>query len=99
MPIPWLNGQLTDFIAVPVIAHLALTFTRTVILGDSQYTYPLSYLLFIALYTTVLFELVMPAFSHKYTADMLDAAAYLGGALFYYFVHQRSWKLKTHIPN
>ncbi len=92
-PIPWLNGQLTDFIAVPVIAHLALTFTRTVVLRDSQYTYPLRYLLFIALYTTVVFELLMPAFSPKYTADILDAIAYGCGALFYHFVHQRFYNV------
>ncbi|MBV7532881.1 hypothetical protein [Chitinophaga sp. sic0106] len=87
--LPFINGQLTDFIAVPAIAHLTLTVTRIYIIRQPAYQYPLVYLLFIAIYTTVLFEVIMPRFSGRYTPDLLDAAAYLGGGLFYYFVHQR----------
>ncbi|WP_291907276.1 hypothetical protein [Chitinophaga sp. CB10] len=87
--LPVINGQLTDFIAVPAIAHLTLTVTRLYILRQPAYRYPLGYLLFIAVYTTLLFEIIMPGISGRYTADLLDAAAYLGGALFYFFVHQR----------
>ncbi|SHK83175.1 hypothetical protein SAMN05444266_101293 [Chitinophaga jiangningensis] len=87
--LPFINGQLTDFVAVPAIAHLTLTITRQYIIRQPAYRYPLVYLLFIALYTTLLLEVIMPGFSRRYTADLLDAAAYLSGGLFYYFVHQR----------
>lgn len=87
LPVPLLNGYLTDFIAVPVIAHIALTFTRRYIVRNEHYAYPLYYLLFIAFYLSVVFEWVMPQFSLVYTGDARDVAAYFGGALFYYYVH------------
>ena len=89
-PIPFFNDHLTDFIAVPVMAHLALTVTRRFIVRDDTYTYPLSYLLFIALYVSVIFEGVLPRLSSRYTSDWWDVAAYFGGSLFYYFYHPKS---------
>ncbi|RAJ00424.1 hypothetical protein LX64_04130 [Chitinophaga skermanii] len=88
-PLPWLNGHLTDCIAVPAIAHLALTFTKVYILRNSRYTYPLSYLLFIAAYVAIAFEWVMPLISPRYTGDIWDVLAYFVGAFFYYFVHAK----------
>jgi hypothetical protein len=85
-PIPVLNDYLTDFIAVPVMSHLALTFTRSYIVRNRYYTYPLSYLLFIALYVSVVFEWIMPGISSKFTGDVLDVAAYFAGSIFYYFI-------------
>ena len=82
------NDHLTDFIAVPVMAHLALTVTRRFIVRDD--TYPLSYLLFIALYVSVILEGVLPRLSSRYTSDWRDVAAYFGGSLFYYFYHPKS---------
>lgn len=87
LPVPLLNGYLTDFIAVPAMAHVALTFTRRYIVRNEHYVYPLYYLLFMAFYMAVVFEWVMPQFSSVYTSDAWDVAAYLGGALFYYYVH------------
>ncbi|SEW52703.1 hypothetical protein [Chitinophaga arvensicola] len=88
-PIPLLNGYLTDFTAVPAIAHVSVTFIRTYILRDQCYRYPLSYLLFIAVYTAVAFEWVMPRYSGVYTRDNWDVVAYFAGGVFYYFVHGR----------
>jgi len=87
LPVPLLNGYLTDFIAVPVMAHIALTFTRRYIVCNEHYTYPQYYLLFMAFYMSVVFEWVMPGCSPIYTRDAWDVAAYFGGALFYYYVH------------
>lgn len=94
-PVPLVNGYLTDFIAVPAMAHVALTFTRNCIVRDKHYTYPLSYLLFIALYMSVVFEWVMPRFSADYTGDICDVAAYFGGGLFYYYVHGKLVYIKN----
>ncbi|WP_306353122.1 hypothetical protein [Flavobacterium sp. '19STA2R22 D10 B1'] len=88
-PLPFFNSYLTDCIAVPVIAHIAIIFTRKFVVKNQHYTYPLSYLLFIATYTSILFEWIMPQFSSKYTADGLDVLCYFGGALFYYFIHNK----------
>lgn len=92
MPVPLLNGYLTDFIAVPAMAHVALTFTRRYIVRNAHYTYPLYYLLFMAFYMAVVFEWVMPQFSSVYTSDAWDVTAYFGGGLFYYYVHGKQLK-------
>ncbi len=88
-PVPFLNGYLTDFVAVPAIAHLALTFTRRFIIPGKPYHYPAGYLLFIALYTSVVLEWLLPRFSASYTGDWGDVAAYFAGSCFYFFVHGR----------
>lgn len=87
LPIPVLNNYLTDFIAVPAMAHVTLTATRIFIVSNNCYAYPLSYLLFIALYTSVIFEWVMPHLSSRYTGDCWDMIAYFAGSIFYYYVH------------
>ncbi|MGO4289539.1 hypothetical protein [Chitinophaga sp. RAB17] len=86
-PVPLLNGYLTDFIAVPAMAHITLTFTCRFIVRNNGYTYPLYYLLFIAAYTSVMFEWIMPQFSSRYTSDWWDVVTYFAGSLFYYRFH------------
>ncbi|WP_343673975.1 hypothetical protein [Chitinophaga sp.] len=83
-PIPYLNNWLTDFLFIPVVAHL----TKHIALRREDYRFPLSYLLVMALYTALIFEWVYPSFSHKTVGDPLDGIAYLLGSLFYYYVHQ-----------
>jgi hypothetical protein len=88
-PIPFLNGYLTDFIAVPAMAHVTLTFTRIFVVKNNNYKYPLSYLLFIALYVSSIFEYVMPHFHTSYTSDWWDVVAYFAGSIFYHCVHSK----------
>ncbi|MBS0027606.1 hypothetical protein ACTJJ0_32265 [Chitinophaga sp. 22321] len=95
-PLPLLNGHLTDFIAAPVIAHITLTITRTFIVKNQQYSYPLSYLLFIACYLSVVFEWIAPQLSPVYTRDAWDIAAYFAGSLFYYYFHPKNYPQKNH---
>ena len=86
-PLPWLNNYLTDFVFVPVIAHMSVSFIRW-LLKDSTCSFPVSYLLCMALYAAIVFEYAMPRFSPVYTGDWGDVLAYFLGALFYYYVHQ-----------
>lgn len=88
-PIPLLNNWLTDFLFVPVVAHIALTFTRNFLLRDTGYRYPLIYLLCIAAYAAIVFEYLLPIFSANTVADPLDVVAYFSGAIFYYCIHQQ----------
>src|ERR1700754_3662231 len=83
-PVPLLNDYLTDFIAVPAMTHPTLLFIRRYIIRNKCYTCPLSYLLFIALYISVIFEWIMPHISSKFTGDGVDVAAYFAGSIFYY---------------
>lgn len=83
------NNWVTDFLFVPVVAHFTLTLSRDFVVNKKGYIYPLSYLVAIALYSAFAFEIVAPLFSSKATADIWDAAAYLLGSLFYYYIHQQ----------
>ncbi|MEC5145628.1 hypothetical protein [Chitinophaga sp. 212800010-3] len=95
LPLPALiNGQLTDFLAVPVIAHIALIVVRLFVVRNPYYIMPLYYILFIVGYVSVVFEWLMPAVSAKYTGDWLDVAAYLAGGIYFYVTVNLAAKLK-----
>lgn len=87
-PLPFFNSYLTDFLFIPAVSHLALHFFRAFVTGSNTYRFPLSYLLFFALYATLVFEWAAPLWSGRYTADSGDAIAYFLGSIFYYYVHQ-----------
>ncbi|MBO9594600.1 MAG: hypothetical protein J7599_16980 [Niabella sp.] len=87
-PIPFLNSYLTDFIFVPTVAHIALRIIRVFVVQNETYRIPPAYLLFIALYTSVVFEGIMPAVAKTCTRDAGDVLAYFAGACFYYSIHQ-----------
>ncbi len=89
-PVPFLNNWLTDFVFVPVIAHVALVLTRQYIVRNATYRYPLSYLLFAALYVSFIYEWVFPYYHFHTVGDPFDVIAYFSGSIFYFFVHQRS---------
>jgi hypothetical protein len=84
-----LNNWLTDFLFVPVVAHIALVFTQYLFLRNLQYRYPLYYLLLIALYVSIVFEVVLPRYYAFTTGDPVDMICYFAGACFYFGVHQR----------
>jgi hypothetical protein len=88
-PLPWINNWLTDIVFIPATAHLALTITRCYLVKDGNYRYPLRHLLFIAVYTTLLCEWLLPAYIPGSVCDPWDGVAYLAGALFFYYIHQR----------
>lgn len=87
--IPVVNDHLTDLVAVPAMSHCCIVITQLFFVKDPKYTYPLSYLLFIAAYLSVVFEWLMPRYSAVYTGDLWDVPAYFLGSFFYYFVHGR----------
>jgi len=54
-----------------------------------MFIYPIIYPLFIAFYSAIVFEGIMPGISTSYTRDYGDVLAYFLGGIFYYYVHQR----------
>lgn len=83
-PVPFFNGYLTDFLAVPAMAHVALLVTRRFLLRDAAYVYPFSWIMIIAAYVSLVMEVAAPAFSPVYTGDWADAVAYFGGGVCYH---------------
>ncbi|MBZ4191195.1 hypothetical protein [Niabella beijingensis] len=88
-PLPFVNGQLTDFLFIPVVAPVALSIIRRYVVHNGSYNFPLWQLLITAGYVSVVFEGILPHYLPAYTADAGDVAAYFLGSLYYYYVHQR----------
>lgn len=85
-PLPFINGYITDFAAIPVIANLGLWFQRVFIIKNHYYVLAPWHVIFIVAYVTMVFEVLLPCFSKTYTADLIDALLYSVGGLFFYKV-------------
>ncbi|SEF76702.1 hypothetical protein SAMN05421877_102359 [Sphingobacterium lactis] len=86
--IPYLNNWLTDFVFVPLIAHVAYVVGYFLIQLPADYKIPLGQLLVMAGLTTVIFEVLCPIYTTYNTADPIDALCYFLGAIWYYAIHQ-----------
>jgi hypothetical protein len=85
-PIPYVNGYVTDVFAIPVIANLGLWFQRVVLRKDNRYVLTKEQILFIVIYVSLVFELLLPHISKIYTGDWIDVLMYVIGGLFFYKV-------------
>ncbi|MDO3642127.1 hypothetical protein [Mucilaginibacter sp. L3T2-6] len=86
-PLPqYINGYISDFFAIPVIANLALCFQRIVVIKSDFYTLSIGHIAFITAYVSLVFEVLLPAYSKTYTKDWLDIVLYVIGAIFFYKV-------------
>jgi hypothetical protein len=85
-PLPYVNGYLTDAFAIPVIANLGLWFQRVVVVKNIHYILPHSLIIFVVIYVTVVFEVILPLYSSRYTSDYIDVMEYLAGGIFFYKV-------------
>lgn len=88
-PVPGLAGEyLTDLLAVPVVAQLGLWFQR-LMYKDEHYRLSAGHIIFIVIYISLVFELILPHFSHRYTADFADVFCYVIGGVFFWKVMNR----------
>ena len=83
-PVPVLNGYINDMIAVPVIANLGLWFQRVFVIRNNYYVLAPWHVIFIVVYVSVIFEIVLPHYSKMYTADWIDVLLYAAGGIFFY---------------
>ncbi|MGU9936993.1 hypothetical protein ACTS95_15270 [Empedobacter brevis] len=86
--IDYLNHYLTDIFAVPAMTHFGSFLISKVKYNNQLYIYPTTYLVITAFVLSVLLEFIMPKFSSKYTADLVDVGCYFIGILFYLKVHK-----------
>lgn len=86
-PLPqYINGYATDAFAIPVIANLMLFFQRVVAIKSNYYTLSAWHVVFITAYVTLVFEVLLPAYSKTYTGDWFDVVLYIIGGIFFYKV-------------
>ena len=94
-PVPLLNGYINDFAAIPVIATLGLWFQRVFVIRNNYYVLSSRQVIFIVVYVSVLFELVLPDYSKTYTADWFDVFLYIVGGIFFYKMINQPIMAKT----
>jgi len=85
-PIPLLNNYIDDAFAVPVIANIALCFQRVVVIKSNYYVLSAGKVAFVVIYLGLVFEVLLPIISKKYTGDWIDAGLYIIGGFFFYWV-------------
>ena len=101
-PVPFLNGYIDDFFAVPVIANLGLWFKRVVVIRNDYYILSLWQIGFIVAYVSLAFELLLPSISKAYTADWIDVILYIAGGVFFYRMMNKpigiTYEIKKRLP-
>jgi hypothetical protein len=75
--IPVISNHLTDFITVPMYAYLIEYLMNDVL--EYQWKPNIKFFLSSVIYLSLLFEVICPMVSEKFTRDILDVAAYLLG--------------------
>ena len=81
------SSYLDDILCIPIVMSITLVIFRLVIVQDNSFIFPMSYIIIAVIFFSVLFELILPTISIKYTRDVFDIVAYsIGGIVFHYFI-------------
>jgi hypothetical protein len=85
VPVPqWFSSYFADVLCLPIIFSYVLLLMRYVKKTPNLcLTIPM--IIVGVMITSILFEYILPSFSKKYTADIGDVFAYIGGAIIFYF--------------
>jgi hypothetical protein len=87
--IPLLFSYLDDLLVMPIVLTLTLLFQRSVTYRNQAYVFSPWHVVVAIVYFALVFEVVLPRYSERYTADPFDVLAYTaGGFLFYTFINQ-----------
>lgn len=87
---PLLQFYLNDLLCMPLVLTLTLFLQRAFTFRDPGHVFTKYQVGIAVLYYSLGFEVILPLFMPRYTADPLDVLAYaLGGWYFYLFVNVR----------
>lgn len=82
---PIVQYYLSDLLAVPVVASLSVWFMRWS-LQRKKFVLQGWQVIFIVIIFSIVFEMLLPLFMKRYTADILDVLMYITGGLFFWTV-------------
>ncbi|MBA3899460.1 MAG: magnesium citrate secondary transporter [Bacteroidetes bacterium] len=86
--IPFIHAYLDDLLCMPVVLTLTLFILRWII-KSPDYTFSKKQVIFALLYFSFAFEVLLPLYSEKYTADVFDVLAYgIGAVIFYKYINK-----------
>ncbi|PIF47187.1 hypothetical protein CLU96_4236 [Chryseobacterium sp. 52] len=86
--IPVISNHFTDLITIPMYAYL-IEYLMNAVLGQ-PWKPDFKFILSSTIYLSLLFEVVGPMLSERFTGDLLDVGAYCIGGIIYYFLRLRS---------
>jgi len=82
------RAYLADLLALPLTLCFGLVSVRWIKRLPFFYLSK-AMILFTFVYTSVLFELILPPLHSKFTADYMDVVWYLLGSILYYFIQEK----------
>ncbi|MFN1216528.1 hypothetical protein ACKW6Q_06020 [Chryseobacterium kwangjuense] len=85
--IPVISNHLTDFITLPMYAYLVEYIMNDLLCY--RWKPDLKFIIISAVYLSLLFEVVCPILSEKFTGDFWDVLAYFVGGMIYYLAKVR----------
>lgn len=86
--IPVISNHFTDFITVPMYTYLIEYLMNTVM--GYRWKPDVKFIFTSVLYLSLLFEVICPMLSERFTGDILDVMAYLAGGIVCYLLKIRS---------
>ncbi|WGH76737.1 hypothetical protein P8625_06170 [Tenacibaculum tangerinum] len=81
------NNYVNDFLIIPIVLTICL-FILQWSRGDKSYQISLGVILYICVVYSIVFELILPNYYSRYTADVIDVMLYFAGG-FVFFVLQK----------
>ncbi|TDT46268.1 hypothetical protein CLV90_0314 [Maribacter spongiicola] len=77
-----INNYLNDFLCMPIVLKIGL-FSIRYIKSDEHIVLPLPLQIITTFLFIIYFEVVLPSYNERYTADILDVAAYSLGLILF----------------
>ncbi|RYD69216.1 MAG: hypothetical protein EOP53_27565, partial [Sphingobacteriales bacterium] len=75
---------MNDLVCMPLVFGITILMQRYIVLRDKAYKLNKWQIIVVTIYFATAFEIIIPLFLPRYTADILDVAAYCVGSLFFY---------------
>lgn len=82
--IVFFNSYLDDLLCFPIILSAVLFIHRKWRLKNKYFVLPISHVIISVFVFVVIFELLLPIISLKFTADIFDIVAYIVGSIFFF---------------
>ena len=87
--IPYIHSYLDDLLAMPVILGISLQLFRWLYRSQASFVFTTFQIFVGTAYTSFIFEVLLPRWSDRYTADLWDVICYGIGAVYFYFFINR----------
>lgn len=85
----FINNYVNDFLIIPIVLFICLLVLRW-LRNDKYFIIPIFSIIYISVFFTVFFELIMPKLSERYTTDIFDSIMYGLGSFWFWFLQKKS---------